>query len=202
MNDPEPFAEAMAHLRAGDEAEAARVFHRFAGRLVRLAHLHLDARIRQKVDAEDVIQSVFRSFFQRQGEGQFAFADWDSVWSMLVVITLRKCGHQVERFRAARRDVQREQAPLGPGDDSNSGWEAIAADPTPAQALILAETVERLLRLFSRPSERQIVELSLQGHEPQEISRQVGRSLRAVHRVRQRMREWLEQRRGEEASPG
>jgi DNA-directed RNA polymerase specialized sigma24 family protein len=196
MNSEEDFQKALALLRAGDEAEAFRLFHRFGNRLVQLASLNLNDRVRQKVDPEEVADSVLRTFLRRTAAGQFDFADWNNVWSMLVVIAVRKCGHQLERFNAARRDVHREQALAGPGGDSDfHGWEAVAAGPTPLQAIMLNETIERLLDQFSSPSERRIVEMSLDGSNPQEICTETHRSERTVHRVRKRMREWLEQQR-------
>ncbi len=137
MPEDRLFAEVMTRLRAGDDAAAAEVFRRFANRLIGLARTHLDGRIRQKVDPEDVMQSALKSFFVRHQGGQFDLAGWDSLWSMLVVITLRKCGHQIEHYRAACRDVQREQTPLPRvAEDSAPSWEAIANDPTPAQGAL------------------------------------------------------------------
>src|SRR5258708_4549233 len=176
MSEAHSFQEVMARLREGDEAEAAQVFKRFANRLIGLAHLNLNDRVRQKVDAEDVVQSVFRTFFRRQAGGEFELNDWDSVWSILVVIAVRKCGHQLEHFQAACRNVQREQGLATPPDgDSFHGWEAVAAGPTPVQAMMLAETIEHLMRLFTSKSERPIVELNFQGYGPQEVSEQTGR---------------------------
>src|SRR5205085_2583064 len=112
---------------------------------------------------EDVLQSVFRSFFSRQAEGQFELESWDSLWSMLVVLTVRKCGRRAGYFHAARRDVQRERAPAPAGADSAAGGEHMAADPTPAEAALLTETVEQLMgRLEGH--ERQILALRLQGY--------------------------------------
>src|SRR4051812_14113370 len=104
MPDEESFADLMARLRAGDQDAAARVYQHFARRLIGLARSRLDGLMRRKEDPEDVVQSVFRSFFARQAGGQFDLDDWNSLWSLLTVITLRKCGHRVEYFRAARRD--------------------------------------------------------------------------------------------------
>src|SRR5260370_25859371 len=124
MSEDAAFAEVMGRLRAGDQAAAAEVFRRFANRLIGLARAHLDHRIRQKVDPEDVMQSALKSFFLRHADGQFDLESWNGLWSMLVVITLRKCGHQVEHYRAACRAVEREQAPSGWADDSSASWEA------------------------------------------------------------------------------
>lgn len=198
MSDDRIFAEVMARLRAGDNAAAAEVFRRFANRLIGLARTHLDARVRQKVDPEDVMQSALKSFFVRHQGGQFDLAGWDNLWSMLVVITLRKCGHQVEHYRAACRDVQREQTPAPrSADDSAPSWEAVAAEPTPSQAALLAEAVEQVMQSLGDDRERRILELSLQGYKPVEISTEVGRSERTVQRVLDRVRRRLQRMRDE-----
>ena len=196
MSEAAAFTELMERLRTGDQAAAAEVFHRFANRLIGLARVHLDRRIRQKVDPEDVMQSALKSFFARHADGQFDLSSWDSLWSMLVVITLRKCGHKAEYFRAAMRDIDREQQPAS-SEDSASSWQAVAHEPTPVQAALLAEAVEQVLQSLGDDRERQMVELSLQGFSPVEVSSQVGRSERTVQRVLERVRSRLQRMRDE-----
>src|SRR5262249_45140923 len=134
MSSEAAFKDLMARLRGGDEQAAREVFQRFADRLINLARSRLDARIRQKVDPEEVIQSAFLSFFQRHAQAQFAPDSWDGLGALLPLIPLRKCGHKVEHSRAARRSVLREMAL--PNDDSDAGpsWEGLAREPTPAEA--------------------------------------------------------------------
>ena len=75
--------------------------------------------------------------------------------------------------------------------DDLESWHAVARDPSPVEAAILAETVEQLMdRLDDRG--RQILALSLQGCTPQEVSSQVGQSVRTVQRVLARVKKWLE----------
>jgi len=190
------FEEVMARLRAGDEDAASEVFHRFAGRLVRLADLKLDTRIRQKVDAEDVMQSVFKSFFRRHADGKFDLPNWDSLWGLLVRITLRKCGRKIQHLYGAHHDVRRENAAMPAGDDSHPGWEAMAREPTLEQAASLTETVEHLLHGLNE-RDRRVAELRLQGYTVPEISKQVGRTEftveGALKKIRKRLQALLDQ---------
>jgi RNA polymerase sigma-70 factor (ECF subfamily) len=197
-HDP-AFEALMARLRQGDEAAAAEVFLRFARRLIALAERHLGAQVRAKVDAEDVLQSVFKSFFRRQAAGEYDLDSWDSLWSLLTVITLRKCGHHTRHFLAARRDIRHEAPPPAQEVDSAARWEAIAREPTPSEAIILVETVAEVLRGLDE-RDRQVVERSLQGETVVEISAALGCSERTVFRVLGRVRRRLERLRAEGAA--
>jgi RNA polymerase sigma-70 factor (ECF subfamily) len=199
MSQDRNFDDLMARLRAGDEAAATEVFQRYGQRLIALARSRLDRHLGTKVDPEDVLQSVFQSFFARHVNGQFELEDWNSLWGLLTVITIRKCHRQYERFQTERRDVQREfLTPFSPSK-WGSNCEAIARDPTPSEAAILAETVENLMRgLEGR--ERHMLTLRLQGYKIPEISEQVGRTERTVRRVLDRVKRQLERlRAGDEA---
>jgi RNA polymerase sigma-70 factor (ECF subfamily) len=196
MSQESSFDDLMARLRRGDDAAAAEVFRRFAHRLIGLARSRLGGQVRQKLDPEDVMQSVFRSFFRRHAEGGLTLESWDRLWSLLAVITLRKCGHRADYYHAACRDVSREVAmtPPSPEDSSTSDFEAIAREPTPGEVTMLAETVEVLMRdLDTR--DRRIVEMALQGETVPDISAAVGYSERTVERVLKRVREKLERMR-------
>jgi RNA polymerase sigma-70 factor (ECF subfamily) len=184
------FHALLGRLGAGDPDAATEVFRRFAQRLVSLAADRLQGVIRHLAGPEDVVQSVFRSFFTRQRDGQFDLHGWDGLWDVLVVITLRKCCNRVEYLHAACRDVRR-QVPI---DEAAAGSvlsrEVVAREPSAAEALELAETVEQLLLLF-QDRERAIVELSLQGCPVAEISARLGCTERKVYRVRERVRQEL-----------
>ncbi len=191
MSTDPSFTELMTRLRSGDQDAAALIFRRYSQRLVALASSRLGPQLRQKMDPEDVMQSVFRSFFVRQADGQFDLDSWDSLWSLLTVITLRKCGYQVRQFLAAFRDVGREVVPPAADEDSAADWEALGRDPSPSEAAQLTETVEELLCGLDGP-DRQIVELSLQGYPVLEISERVGRTQRTIYRLLQRVKKRLQ----------
>ncbi len=189
------FARLKRRLDQGDPAAAEEIFERFSRRLAALAREQLGPRLRAKLDPEDVTQSVFRSFFRRQEAGELTFASWESLWSLLVVITLRKCGHQVQHYLAARRDVRRElgQAPGTDlsSEDVRSSWRALVREPTPEEAAALTDLLERLMHRL-KPLQREILTLRLQGHSTAEIAQQVKRSQRMVQYTLQAVRAHLE----------
>jgi RNA polymerase sigma-70 factor (ECF subfamily) len=189
MTREDSFANLMDRLRHGDDAAAASVFHRFAHRLITLARLRLDSRARPKVDPEDVLQSVFKSFFLRQAAGQFDLGGWDGLWALLTLITVRKCGRVNRYFRSAGRDAEISALPAG--GDPGPAWNVLASDPSPAEVLLLTELVEGLLRALPE-RDRAVVTLGLQGYSAPEISQQLGRPQRSVYRVLQRVRSRLE----------
>jgi RNA polymerase sigma-70 factor (ECF subfamily) len=187
------FDELVARLRAGDEDAATAIFNRYVRRLVGLARTRLDPLTRQKVDPEDVANSALGSFFRAYAEGRFELDGWDSLWEVLLVITLRKCGRRVEYFRAKRRNAAQE-VPAGTDEEDVLAWAAIAHEPTPEEAAMLSETVEQVMQgLHER--ERPILVLALQGYSLLEISEQVRRTERTVYRVMRRIKDKLEEMR-------
>ncbi len=101
------------------------MFHRFVRRLIALARSQLDSWIRSRVEPEDVVQSVFRSFFTRFESAQFQVDGWDSLWTVLALITVRKCRNRMEFWHAAKRDLQREASQPSRGDPLAQCWPAI-----------------------------------------------------------------------------
>ena len=191
MHAEDSFADLMVRLRDGDPEAARQVFNRFARRLIALARGRLEARLREKVEPEDVLQSAYRSFFCRYADGQFELHDWDSLWALLTTITLRKCGRWTDHYHAARRDISREIVPCAAVDDSESGWQALTREPSPDEGALLAETVEGLLR-GQEGRDRDIVSLALVGYKAREISAQLNRPPRTVYRVLERVKKRLQ----------
>jgi RNA polymerase sigma-70 factor (ECF subfamily) len=173
----------------GTESDCAE-FERFTRRLIGLARGHLDVRLQHKIEPEDIVQSVYKSFLLRYGEKEIAEKGLDGLWSLLTLLTLRKCADRVRHYRADRRDVGRE-ASSSTADHSEPWREAIGREPTPEQAVLLAETVEQILQGLA-PAERPVIELSLQGYSAQEVSQKLGRAERSVRRLRQRLKQQLE----------
>ncbi|MEZ6090020.1 MAG: sigma-70 family RNA polymerase sigma factor [Pirellulaceae bacterium] len=179
-------------LRQGDERAAADVFNRFSERLVQLASTRLKQRIQATSDAEDVMQSVWRSFFRRQKIGEFHFENWDEVWSLLVLMTVRACARRANAARAAKRNVDREVRISSDDDSPDTTWQALDRQPLPDEAVMLTDLISHLLQPLDQ-RRRTMVTLRLQGYSIEEIAEQTGRTQRTVIRVLNLVREALRQ---------
>jgi RNA polymerase sigma-70 factor (ECF subfamily) len=185
------FAEFLSRLQARDDAAAREIFERFTRQLLALAHGRLDAAFRHKVDPEDVVQSAYKSFFRRYGDGNLEIGNWNSLWGLLTLITVRKCAERVAYYRAECRDTAREVSAPPSVEEGGSWPDPLGREPTPLEAALLSETVEQLLAGLDE-DERPVLELSLQGYTTQEISRQLDCPERSVRRLRERLRHRLE----------
>jgi RNA polymerase sigma factor (sigma-70 family) len=182
------FAKLMARVRAGDEVAETVVFRRYVRRLIALAAKQFDAHLRDQADVENVVLSAYKSFFLRHRRDEFDLDGWDSLWSLLVVITLHKCSHRRNHIRADRRDVRRVVHSVG--RDGRAPWLTDRA-PTPVESAMLTETVEQLLSSMDS-ADRGIVEQILAGYTANEIAERLDCSERTVRRVRQRAKLRLE----------
>jgi RNA polymerase sigma-70 factor (ECF subfamily) len=184
------FALFLTRLQSGDDAAAEELFRRFTHQLVSLALRHIHAGLRHKVEAEDVVQSAYKSFFVRYGAGNLDIANWNSLWGLLTLITVRKCAERAAYHRAERRDVAREVS--GPaGAEAASSWEPFGREPTPLEAAVLSETIEQLFTTLDE-DERPVLEWSLQGYSSREISEHLDRAERTVRLLRESVRHRLE----------
>lgn len=174
----------LAQWRQGDQQAADKLFRRYADRLIALAQSRMPARLNQRIDAEDVVQSVYRSFFNRTRAGQYEAQYGGDVWRLLVTITLHKLTNEVAHHKAAKRAMDRE-LPLATSEDNSLPGvspEVLAREPSPMEAVVLAEELEQVMAALT-PVQRQILELRLQGYKIDEIADQVHRSQRTVRRV-------------------
>jgi DNA-directed RNA polymerase specialized sigma24 family protein len=174
------------------EAAARLVWGRYLGALLTLARSHLSARVRCREDEEDVLQSMYKSFCLRQRRGDFDLASRDELWGLLVKITLRKARNTANRHVQGKRDIRRED--VGPttdrgGEPSGNLFDGIDSDgPTPAEAALLNEALERRFQSLADPILRQIALAKLEGYTNQEIAGELDCTVRTVERKLDRIR--------------
>ena len=183
-------------LRSDDPAvrddAARRVWDRFVPALLELARHHLDRRLFHREDEEDVLQSVYASFCLRQRLKSFALSGRDDLWRLLVTVTLRKTRNTARRHRQEIRDYRRECAQPG-GQDSELNLWALehmdASQPTPLDAAVLNEELERRLSALDDAILRRIAVRKLEGYTNREIARELDNCTeRTIERKLERIR--------------
>lgn len=178
MDQPTSLSELVRLHQQGDPEAASKVFGYYAERLSRLAEQHLSRKLSSRVDGEDVVQSAFRTFFRRIARREFKIDSSAQLWQLLVKITLRKARAHARRHTAAQRDVGMEQG----GADEEWVAAAVAHEPGPDEAAILADEIEALVRDLP-PLYAQVLELRLQGCAVADIASQLGLTRQAVYRA-------------------
>ena len=191
VDETTPVAELIERLRVGDSQVAQMLFTRYAKRLVRLAEQHLSRKLAGRLDGEDVVQSVFRTFFRRNAAGEFHFDDTLQIWQLLVKITVLKTCAKGRYHSQGRRNVKAEAQ----GSDAFP-VEAMAHEPQPDEAVALVDEIEALLAGLP-PLYCQILDLRLQGVPVAEIAGQLAVSRRTVYRALTLLQERLTSRAAE-----
>jgi DNA-directed RNA polymerase specialized sigma24 family protein len=178
MPDANQHEDLVERFRRGDPQAAQALFDRYAVRLARLADQHLSRKVAGRLDGEDVVQSVFRTFFRRCSRGEFQLDTSAQVWQLLVTLTLRKSWAEGRRHRAGKRDAGLEL----PGADFAGLAEAVSREPGPAEAAGLVDQIGALLRglpdLYCHVLERR-----LEGHAVADIAAELAVSRQTVYRA-------------------
>jgi RNA polymerase sigma-70 factor (ECF subfamily) len=183
----------LARWREGDQQAATQLFERYAARLIALANSRLTAKLTARVAGEDVVQSVYCSFFEGARDGRYVLQESGDLWRLLVAITVNKVQHQYRRHNAGKRSVGVEQ-PLGDAGDGSLLLppELLVQEPSAEESVALTELLERVMGGLD-PLQQRIVELRLQGYNLGEIVERTGRTRPTVRRVLDRVKEQLGQ---------
>jgi RNA polymerase sigma-70 factor, ECF subfamily len=170
-------------FRLGDEDAALQLYYRYADRLMRLATKNTPAELMPRFDPEDIVQSVFRTFFRRAAKGKYEAPEGDELWKLLLVMALNKVRARGAFHRSSKRDIRKTKS-LSPGDGQSDNRNAEEAKS------ILCMSVEEMIQK-QPPSHHQIIRLRIDGLEVQAIAERENRSKRTVERILQSFRKEL-----------
>jgi RNA polymerase sigma-70 factor (ECF subfamily) len=164
--------------QSGVPDDADQLFARYARRLTRLAAGQLSPALAGRLDAEDVIQSVFRTFFRRSDRGEFTIDSSGQLWQLLVKITLMKARAKGRYHTASKRAATAEAR----GDANDWLPAALDHEPGPEDVVALVDQIEVLLHGLP-PFYRQLLELRLSGHPVAEVAEQLNLSRQTIYRA-------------------
>ena len=175
----------LTRYRRGDDDAATELYLRYADRLRALATHQTSALLQQRVDAEDMVQSVFRTFFRRAAIGQYDIPEGDELWKLLLVIGLNKIRYAGAFHRADKRDISKTTSAdeLKFSLTTQRGGDEVALN-------VLRLTIDEMLEPLP-DIVREIVQQRIAGHEINDISQSTGRSKRSVERILQEFRQKL-----------
>ncbi len=108
-----------------------------------------------------------------------------------MTITLRKARNAAKKQMRDKRDIAREQT-IADHDEAESAQWALeqmdATGPSPAEAAVLNEALERRLEALADPELRQIALWRLEGYTNREIADRLDCTERSVERRLERIR--------------
>jgi RNA polymerase sigma-70 factor (ECF subfamily) len=170
-------------FRYGEADVATELYLRYASHLRSLAAARCSPALASRLDPDDIVQSVFRTFFRRVSTNQYDVPAGGDLWRLFLVIALNKIRNAAAHHKAAKRDV-RATVPI----PSRGGPTPVTQDQTDFAVLemVVEDTLTRL-----PAATRRIIELRIEGHEVAEIAATVSRSKRSVERVLQQFRDEL-----------
>src|SRR5262245_54878689 len=178
--------ELLKLAQSGDSGAAAVIFDRYVERLLALARSRLAPKLRRRIDAEDVVQSAYRSFFVHAENQEFVLNESGDLWRLLVRITLNKLYSQAEKHTAARRNIRREQE-----TENDLPDDPVAVEPTAAEVVALTERLQLAIKALD-PTEQRVLNASLSGDTVEAIAVSEKKSPRTVRRLLAHTRQRIE----------
>lgn len=166
--------------------DAADIVARYRRRLLGLVRDRLSPVLERRFDEEDVVQSTFRSFFVRTGDGRLECDPTGDLWQLLAAIAMNKLRRSVATHLAEKRSVR------GTGSlDDVSGFAPVAREPSPSTFAALADELDALA---TDDDERRVLDARLAGATTAEIAADLGCTERTVRRIVERIRRRAERR--------
>jgi RNA polymerase sigma factor (sigma-70 family) len=166
----------------GDSTVAAELDQRYRERLCRLVERELDRGLRAREDPEDVVQTVFRTYFRRAAQGEFSISQSADLWALLATITRRKILKRAEYHGAEKRSRDAE-SPLPAELPDDRG-------PGPVDVAVAAELVQETLAKLEPPA-ADVFRLRMAGCTEQEIAEQLNCARAKVRLHLKRIRDRL-----------
>ena len=199
--DPEPRIESidlLERIKNGDVQAQHQVFDEYVLRLLGLVRHRLSKKFTRRIDADDVVQSAYRSFFNGVHDDRFAIENSGDLWRLLAAITMNKMQKQIVSHSAEKRSVHREQTLQMQMADSccEIPLKSISTEPTTEDEAALSEEIALLTRELSQ-QQCEMLELRLAGFHIDEIALQIACSERTVRRFfDQKVKPFLQTRLG------
>ncbi len=192
MSDTDNVSHWIEQVKHGDSVAASRIWQHYFDRLVRAVRQRMRGQNRAVSDEEDVVLSVFDSFYAAAEEGRFPdLSDRDDLWRLLLRMSARKVVDKRRHDLRQRRggNVQIHQL----GADEKTLIEAIGNEPSPEMVLMMQETLDQFFSDLRVGHLRELAVAKLEGYSNAEIARRFACSERTIERRLHLIREKCQQ---------
>ncbi len=177
----------LRRYREGSQEAACELYQRYGARVRGLVQSRISPQLMQRIEPEDLVQSVFRRFFERARDGDYHVPSGEDLWGLFLVLTLNRLRTEETFHRALKRDIRRTVR----GELLNYALEAAIPQQKETYEAFQLSLEDMLQHLPDQ--NRAMVELRIEGYEVEQIAQKVGRSKRTVERCLQDVRRKLKQ---------
>ena len=181
----EPSATALiSKLRNGDEEAARLLWDRFFAQLITLTRSRLQTSSRAMSDEEDIVLSAMKSFCIGMRNGRFPeLSNRESLWRLLLTITLRKIADKQNYDRRGKRDVEKRHLNSSPDADQKAEVNSfVSREPNPEIAAECAEQISRLLESLENEDLKKVAIMKMEGYTNIEVANDIKCSLTSIER--------------------
>ena len=181
-------------VKEGDSGAANEIWRHYFDRLAGAVRGRLYGQNRAVSDEEDIVLSVFNSFYDAAQDGRFPdLADRDDLWRLLMTMAARKGIDKRRHDQRQRRGGDVTVQSLDQQDESGQFAEAIGTEPSPEMVLMMQEAVERLFSHLGVGQLRDLAGAKLEGYSNAELARKFDCSERTIERRLHLIREKCQQ---------
>lgn len=150
----------------GNSDAATEIYNKYVSRLIALARKKISPKLNARFDAEDVVQSAYRSFFRKAKDDQIVLTRSGDLWRVLATFTFYKTLKRIEQ--------ETGQGNTPDVEVRGSVWidDLIQDEPTAEQVNLVIDQLQHYMERLS-PRDRLIVELRLQGESVADIAEEL-----------------------------
>lgn len=194
MSNSDNVSHWIALVKDGDSAAANRIWQLYFDRLVNLIRGRMKGQNRAVSDEEDIVLSVFDSFYDAALQGRFPdLSDRDDLWRLLLRMSARKVVDKRRHQQRQRRGGNVKILSLDVPEDEKNVFEAIDREPSPEMVLMMEESIQELFSTLDVGHLKELAVAKLEGYSNAEISRRFGCSERTIERRLHLIREKIQQ---------
>lgn len=194
MSDSSNVSHWIDLVKYGDSVAANHIWQHYFDRLVRSVRHKLYGQNRAVSDEEDIVLSVFDSFYSAVEKGRFPdLSDRDDLWQLLLRMSARKVVDKRRHDLRQRRGGDVKLHSLGHPADGEAIFEAIGDEPSPEMVLMMQESVEQFFSHLGVGQLRDLAGAKLEGYSNADLAERFGCSERTIERRLHLIREKCQQ---------